>query len=267
MRTSSVVVSLLLALAAAGSAQAFPKESGAAGDCSACHTLGREEAETLLKGLPLKVLGVEPSEVPGQWEVDVESGQGQKGPVYVDFSKKYLFSGNLLNLVTKENLTQRRMIELNRVDFAKIPLNDAIVIGDPAAPNKVAVFTDPDCPYCRKLHPVLAETAEKRKDVAFYVKIYSINPKSYDKAKAIACAKSSALLDDAMAGKEIAVPEGCEPAQLEANLALGRSLGVRSTPTLVFPDGSVVPGAKTAEQILQALAAAKAAAAGAAGPG
>jgi thiol:disulfide interchange protein DsbC len=267
MKTWSAVLSLALALAAGRSALAFPQaqEGGASAECARRHTLTREEAATLLQGLPVTVVGVGPSEVPGQWEVDVESGQGQKGPVYVDFSKKYLFSGNLLNLVTKENLTQRRMIELNRVDFAKIPLDDAIVIGDPAAPNKVAVFTDPDCPYCRKLHPVLAETAEKRKDVAFYVKIYSINPKSYDKAKAIACAKSSAMLDDAMAGKEIAMPEGCEPAQLEANLALGRSLGVRSTPTLVFPDGSVVPGAKTAEQILQALAAS--AKAGAAGPG
>jgi thiol:disulfide interchange protein DsbC len=256
MRTSSVVVSLLLALAVAGSAQAFPKEDGAARECSACHTLGREEAETLLQGLPLKVVGVEVSEVPGHWVVDVENRQGQKGPIYLDFSKQFLFSGNVLNLATKENLTQQRVVELNRTDFSKIPLDDTIVLGDPTAVNKVVVFTDPNCPYCRKLHPVLGEIVEKRNDVAFYVKIYSINPKSYEKAKAIACSKSSSMLDDAMEGKEISAPEGCEATQLEANLALGRSIGVRSTPTLVFPDGRVVPGAKSAQQILELLDAA-----------
>ena len=135
------------------------------------------------------------------------------------------------------------------------------------APRTVYVFTDPNCPHCRKLHPVLQQLVEKRNDVVFYIKIYSINKKSYDKAKAIACSKSSAMLDEAMAGKEVAVPEGCEATQLEANLALGRSIGVRSTPTLVFPDGRVVPGGKSAEQILQILgASASPVASGAGGP-
>ncbi len=253
MKTWSIVFPLFLALASGRAAFAFPNDGSAGGECSSCHTLSREEAETLLKGLPLKVVGVEASEVPGHWVVDVENRQGQKGPIYVDFSKQYVFSGNVLNLATKEDLTQKRMIELNRTDFSKIPLDDAIVIGDPTAKNKIAVFTDPDCPHCRKLHPILQGVADTRKDVAFYVKIYSINKNSYDKAKAIACAQSLSVLDDAMAGKEIAAPEGCESSQLDANIALGRSIGVRSTPTLVFPDGSVIPGAKTAEQILQIL--------------
>ena len=93
---------------------------------------------------------------------------------------------------------------------------------------------------------------ERRPGVAFYVKMFPIKKTSREKAKTIVCTRSLELLDRAMEGKEIPPPD-CETDQIEKNLQLGRSIGVRSTPTLVFPDGRVIPGAKPADKILLLL--------------
>jgi thiol:disulfide interchange protein DsbC len=119
-------------------------------DCSKCHTLTKDDAATLLKDLipNVKVLEVRVVPVKGIWEVDIESG-GKKGPVYVDFSKKYAVSGALINIKDKKNLTQERVEELNKVvlsknDVSAIPLDDAVVMGDRNAKYKIIVFDDPE---------------------------------------------------------------------------------------------------------------------------
>ena len=114
-------------------------------ECSKCHALNKEEAKDLLKNtIPdVRVLDVRPSPVKGFWEVYLES-RGQKGIVYVDFPKKHFFSGALISLGGKKNLTQERLIELNKIDVSQIPLDDALVMGDQKARIRVIVFTDPD---------------------------------------------------------------------------------------------------------------------------
>ena len=114
-------------------------------DCSKCHTLNNEEATNLLKNIfpNVKVLEVQPSPMKGFWEVYLESG-GRKGLVYVDFLKKYFLSGALVSIADKKNLTQERMTELNRVDVSQIPLDDALVMGDPKAKIRIVAFDDPD---------------------------------------------------------------------------------------------------------------------------
>ena len=114
-------------------------------ECSRCHTLNKEEARDLLKSMipDVGILEVRPGPVKGFWEVYLES-RGQKGIVYVDFLKKHFFSGALISLGEKKNLTQERLIELNRVDVSQIPLDDALVMGDQKARIRVIVFTDPD---------------------------------------------------------------------------------------------------------------------------
>ena len=114
-------------------------------DCSKCHTLSSPEANELLKNMipNLKVLDVNPSPVKGFWEVYLESG-GKKGLLYVDFLKKHFFSGALISIAEKRNLTQERLAELNRVDVSQIPLNDALVMGDPKARIRIVAFDDPD---------------------------------------------------------------------------------------------------------------------------
>lgn len=114
-------------------------------DCSKCHSMTKEEASTLLKDLAtnLNILDIRTVPVKGMWEVDVEAG-GKKGPVYIDFSKKYMISGSIISLKDKRNLTQERLTEINKVDVSQIPLDDALVMGDKGAKYKIIVFDDPE---------------------------------------------------------------------------------------------------------------------------
>jgi thiol:disulfide interchange protein DsbC len=113
-------------------------------DCEKCHTLKKAEAEALLQsGIPnVKVLAVRDAPTKTMWEIDVEA-DGKKGLVYLEFSKKYLFSGSIFDLKEKKNITQDRFSEINRVDVRKIPLKDALVLGDRNARKRVIVFDDP----------------------------------------------------------------------------------------------------------------------------
>jgi thiol:disulfide interchange protein DsbC len=114
-------------------------------ECSRCHTLNKDEARDLLRNVipDVVILDVRLSPVKGVWEVDLES-RGRKAIVYVDFLKKHFFSGALISVGEKKNLTQERFIELNKVDVSQIPLEDALVMGDQKARIRVIVFTDPD---------------------------------------------------------------------------------------------------------------------------
>lgn len=97
----------------------------------------------------------------------------------------------------------------------------------------------------------MKKVLEKRKDIAFYIKLFPLpmHKGSYDKSKAILCEDSLALLDNAFAGKEIPKPK-CETSQVDDNLKLGQKLGINGTPTMIFPDGSLVSGALDADSII-----------------
>ncbi len=114
-------------------------------DCSKCHTLSSDEARDLLKNIipNIIILDIRLSPAKGFWEVYLTS-EGRKGFVYIDFLKKHFFSGALIFIAEKKNLTQERLIELNKVDVSQIPLDDALVMGDQKARIRVIVFTDID---------------------------------------------------------------------------------------------------------------------------
>ncbi len=114
-------------------------------DCSRCHTLSHQEARDLLKDIwpDVKMLDIRLSPSKGFWELSLESG-GKKGLIYVDFSKKYLMMGSIISIKERKNLTQERLSELDKVDVSQIPLDDALVMGNPKAKSRVIVFHDPD---------------------------------------------------------------------------------------------------------------------------
>jgi thiol:disulfide interchange protein DsbC len=114
-------------------------------DCSRCHKLTNDEARDLLKEVipEIQVFSISPAPSKALWEVYLES-RGRKGLVYVDFSKKHFFSGVMVSIKEKKNLTQERLTELNKVNVAQIPLGDALIMGDEKARTRVIVFTDPD---------------------------------------------------------------------------------------------------------------------------
>ncbi len=114
-------------------------------DCLKCHTLNEKEAEAVLKPLipDIKVISVRMAPAKGLWEIILES-KGKKGLAYVDFSKENIILGQIVKIKTRENLTRKRLIELSKVDFAKIPLERALLLGRSDAKFKIAVFDDPD---------------------------------------------------------------------------------------------------------------------------
>lgn len=176
--------------------------------------------------------------------------------VYVDPEVKYLFSGRMIDTENRTDLTSRRHDEISRVDFKSLPLKQAIklVRGDGGKGKRVFVtFEDPNCGYCRRL----ANTVKALDNVTVYTFLYPIlSQDSHAKSQNIWCAKDraaawSALMID---GKEPeAASAGCET-PLESNVAMGRSLGISGTPTLIFPDGWRSPGAMDVQAIEQALA-------------
>jgi thiol:disulfide interchange protein DsbC len=205
------------------------------------------------------VLNVEESPVQGLWVVDIAKA-GKKFPIYIDFSKNFVLSAQIIRLSNKEDITGARTMKLNEVkaDVSQIPLEDAIVMGKPSAKRRVIMFSDPDCHFCGKLHAEIRTVVEKDPDVAFYIKLYSRNnnPAVAEKARSIICAKSPALLEDAYAGKPIP-PAICKTSAPEETLKLADRLNIRGTPTLVLPDGRVVTGYRDANTLMKLLAESK----------
>ena len=140
---------ILILIISAASSYGFSSKGE---DCTKCHTLKKGEAEALLKDVipNVKVFDIKLSAVKSLWEIDIETG-GKRGLVYVDFSKKYAFSGSLVDIKAKVDISRNRMAEINkemlekiRVDVSKIPLDDAIVMGHRNAKHRIIVFDDPD---------------------------------------------------------------------------------------------------------------------------
>ncbi len=246
-------MALLLLLFLPVAAHSFAQVAGDKRQCADCHKMSLQEAGNLLQGGVDRVIKVERSEVPGFWAVEVEKGN-QKFPLYVDFSKKYVFTGNIIRLADKQNITSQRMADLNKIDIGKIPLEDAILLGKSKAKTKIIVFTDPECPYCKRLHAELKDVVQRNPDIAFLIKMFPLqmHPNAYGIAKSVVCNKSLAMLEDSFAGKPVPPPL-CETPAIDRNIALAQELGIRSTPTLVLPDGVLLPGFKKADDLLKIL--------------
>jgi thiol:disulfide interchange protein DsbC len=226
--------------------------SGKGQDCSKCHTLRKAEAEALLKAaIPnVRILEIRTAPVKSMWEIDVESN-GKRGLVYLDFSKKYLFSGALIDVRDMKNVTRQRFTEINRVDVSNIPLKDALVLGRRNARKKVIVFTDPDCPFCGRLHEQMKEVVAERKDIAFFIKMFPLpmHKDAYEKAKAIVCEKSLRLLEDSYRHKPLPKAK-CRTSAVDDSVAAGKKIGVNATPTLIMPDGRMITGASDAKALI-----------------
>jgi thiol:disulfide interchange protein DsbC len=137
----SILATILIFFTAANSFAFVTKGQ----DCSKCHNLKKDEASALLKELipGVKILTIRTIPVRSMWEVVLQTN-GRKELVYIDFSKKYLLSGSLIDIKGKKNLSQDRLADINKVNVSQIPLKDALVMGDKNAKYKVIVFDDPE---------------------------------------------------------------------------------------------------------------------------
>lgn len=230
--------------------------SGCEEDCQQCHKLGDNEVRLILdkiKASDAKVLKVQMSPVKGLWEVAIEN-KNQTGLLYVDFSKKFIVNGPIVQVDAALNKTKERLDELARdkkINPSDIPVKNALLMGSRTAKNSVIVFTDPDCPYCAKLHLEMKKVITERTDIAFYLKFLPLkgHKDAYWKSKTILCEKSLRLLEDNFEKKPIPRKE-CDTQEIDSTLEIAAKLGVTGTPTLVLPDGSVYQGAISADKLI-----------------
>ncbi len=133
---------VILLFAISGVASGF---GGCESDCLKCHKLSRTDAEKVLKPMvpDVTVESVRMSPAKGLWEIALNSG-GKKGIAYVDFSLDNIIVGSIVQIKTKVNLTQERMMQISKVDVSSVNLDNTILMGAKDAKHKIIVFDDPD---------------------------------------------------------------------------------------------------------------------------
>jgi len=173
--------------------------------------------------------------------------------LYTDAEGNYLLHGNLLDTKTRKNLTEERVEKLTAIDFKDLQLKNAFTTVRGNGKRKLAVFADPNCGYCKRFEKDLA----KINNVTVYTFLIPIlGADSVTKSRQIWCsADKTKIWDDWMLREQ--APKGeaiCNTEALDANLAFARKYRITGTPTLVFENGSRVPGAINAQQLEELLA-------------
>lgn len=169
--------------------------------------------------------------------------------IYTDDEFRYMLQGNLVETKNMVDLTEKKRSKLTAIDFDSLPLDKAIKKVKGTGARKVAVFSDADCPFCKRIE----QEFEKVTDVTIYILLYPIeqlHPKAVGKSKQIWCSPDRAKAwDDYMLKGVAPTAKGDCENPVDALMEFGRKKGINGTPTLVFTDGSRVPGALTAAQL------------------
>ncbi|RYY93497.1 MAG: DsbC family protein [Comamonadaceae bacterium] len=196
-----------------------------------------------------KVDEVRRTPMAGIYEVRVEAEL-----FYTDAEGNFLMHGQLLDTRARKNLTEERLEKLLAIDFASLPLKDAFTIVRGNGKRKLAVFEDPNCGYCKRFERDL----QKVDNVTVYMFLYPIlGPDSNDKSRNIWCAKDKGkawadwmLRNDAASRADAS----CDASALARNVEFGRKYKITGTPTLLFADGTRVPGAIGTAEVEKLLA-------------
>ncbi len=167
---------------------------------------------------------------------------------YADKTGAHLMSGHLIDVRSKKNLTQARLSSLHKINWQDLPLKNAVQSGSKKG-KKIAVFTDPDCPYCKRLEQDLSKVDGLR--VYTFLFPLAMHPEAFAKSESIWCSKNrhQALVDVMVHGKTL--PQAKCKTPVQSNIQLGEKLGVRGTPTIFVEDGRKFPGGSV--QQLQAF--------------
>jgi len=204
-----------------------------------------------LPNLP-KIDEVRPAPVPGLFEVRLGTEL-----IYTDPKGLYVIQGEVIDTTSRKNLTEERINKLTAIDFAALPLKDAIVWKTGTGKRRIAVFADPNCGYCKKFERDLQSV----KDVTVYTFVIPIlGGDSPEKSRNLWCAKDTTttwrnwMLEGSAPARAMG---SCDSSALERNLAMAKKYRVTGTPAIVFEDGTRVPGALPAAEVEKRLLAAK----------
>lgn len=229
----------LFALLAALSLGAFAQEA----------TIRKNLTERL-PNLP-KIDEISKTPMPGLFEVRVNGTD----LFYTDPQGNFLIQGALIDTRSRTDLTEQRVNKLTAIAYSDLPLKDAFTLVRGNGKRQMAVFEDPNCGYCKRFERDLA----KIDNVTVHLFLYPIlGPDSVEKSRNIWCAKDKAKAwTDWMIQDMPPAEAKCDTAALQRNVEFGRKARINGTPTIVFADGTRVPGAIDAARIEKFLTEAK----------
>lgn len=182
--------------------------------------------------------------------------RGSDGPeiYYVDDNAGVIIAGQAIDAKSGRNLTKERLQKLSAIKWDSLPFDSAVTTIRGNGRRKIAVFSDPNCPYCKRLEKHLA----RLDDITVHIFLYPvIKPESLVQTKSVWCSKdrvkawNDLMLRDV---KPSAKPDCDTP--VEKLVALGRKLGANSTPTWFLEDGVRYQGALPLEEVRRLLDAA-----------
>lgn len=160
---------------------------------------------------------------------------------YISDDGRFLLQGSLVDLESRENLTERTKRGVRAEIFAAIP-DSELTVYTPKGETRYTlnVFTDPNCPFCRQFHQDVDKYLEAGVKVRYF--IYPVlGRQSPQIMRDIWCAGSRTdAMDRAKAGRAIASNDCPTPA--DEHLALGRELGITGTPASITDNGQLISG-------------------------
>lgn len=165
------------------------------------------------------------------------------------YFQHWLFGGVFYDMKNQIDLTAPMKKLAQMIDVTKLPTENAITREVGKAENTLFVFTDPLCPFCKKLEAELVKL-DNVKIHTFLTPLTSLHPQAKEVSARILCTKdkAQAFEDFMLKGKEISEPAQCQTT-LEANERLMTQLGIKGTPTLFFENGERATGALSAQTI------------------
>lgn len=191
-----------------------------------------------------KVTSVVTTPINGVYEVVLG-----KNLAYTDVTGDYFLFGDIIRMKDQSNLTSPKRDELKKIDFSTLPTKDAITYKRGDGSRKLAVFSDPQCPFCKRLEQELL----KLDNVTIYVytnPLVGLHPDAGKLSKKIWCSKDKqkAWRDYLISSIEPTSDGLCE-SPVDSNVQLSRTLGFDGTPMTILEDGTVVAGAVSAGEL------------------
>ena len=165
--------------------------------------------------------------------------------IYLDENAQYMLVGSMVRLKDQKNLTKDLMLQQNSVDWKQLPFKDAIKTVKGTGKSQLFIFSDPNCPYCKRLEVEL----DKLNDVTIYTLIYPLKSQSITVSKQVWCDPNQAYAWKNLLQKNVQPKEKTCTNPIDRNLELGKKLGIEGTPTLIFGNGLKMVGGRSAEDI------------------
>ena len=202
-----------------------------------------------MPSLTVEESNISPSAIKGLYEVMVGANI-----YYVSEDGRYLIQGRMFDLVDKKDLTEEKIAVANAAMINAVPLEEMIIFKAPMQKYVINIFTDIDCGYCRKLHSEIDQYMAEGITVRYlFFPRAGKDSESYKKAVSVWCADDrNAALTAAKSNTNPPPEKTCEN-PVDKQMALGDELGVRGTPMMVSPKGTVFPGYMPAKKLAEAL--------------